>query len=108
MSASDIRAEEVSATVWRILRESYLRRYATGPRSPAQMTEAEAQHALDPHMRALAHDHRLLVELVGQAFLQGVEHVHGLLHSRPGVDNAMLDQAAEYAAHAKWGQDADE
>ncbi len=86
----------VSALVWRVLRESYLR-FACQPRSPEELTVQEANTALDPHYAHLEHTHAQLMEAVEQAYHQGAQHVHGLLHSKPGVDNEMLDQAAEYA-----------
>ncbi len=94
-----------SATLWRVLRNTYLRRIVAVP--PASLDEPEQNTALDPYMRELEADHDQIMAIVAQAFHEGVSHVHQLLHGREGVDHEMLDQTVEYAALSAAEEDAE-
>lgn len=86
------------AAVWQVLRSTYLRLLCQREgRNPARLAMDEANLILDPHLKELEHDFKLIVEVLNQAQSSGISHVHSLLHKRPGVDSEMLDQAVEFA-----------
>lgn len=84
------------SAVWQVLRNTYLR--LLGGARAQGLDTAEQNLLLDPHMRALEHDFKMIMEVVSQGQHAGISHVHTLLHNREGVDNEMLDQSVEYAA----------
>ena len=88
----------VSAAVWRILRNIYLRRVVSVP--PETLDAPEQNTALDPYFKEMEGDHDQIMAVVKHAYHEGVGHVHGLLHGREGVDHEMLDQTVEYAVLA--------
>lgn len=91
--------EQIEATAWRLLRAVYIRLCAeVGEGKPVQhYTEAEQQLLIDPYVRMLEHDHRLIVECIRQARGAGIRDVQAALHKAEGTDHAMVDQAVEYA-----------
>lgn len=86
------------ATVWRILRQAYLRvvcEYAG--RNPASVSHEEANALLERWFPAMECDLAMIAECMTQSKLEGIETVHHKLHGEPAVDDEMLDQAVEYA-----------
>lgn len=91
---------DLEGAVWQILRQTYVRLLCLPEgRNPRRLTLEEQNLLLDPHMRQLEHDHKMVMEVVQRAQTAGISHVHGLLHNREGVDNEMLDQTVEYATY---------
>ena len=96
--------DELRTAVWQVLRRAYVRLLA--PREgkrPELLTEAEASLLIDPHLDALQHDFSALCLTLAEAHRRGAEHVHGVMHSLPGMDvddHTLLDDAVEWASTA--------
>lgn len=94
----------LEATVWRWLRELYLRLLCTAVR-PESMTIAEQNLLLDPHHRAMEADLRVVMMFVERGQSEAIGAWRSRIHRTEGTDHEMLDEALDYAMH---GQDVNE
>lgn len=88
--------EQISATVWRLLRSMWVRALGGDPLS---MTDAEANALIDPHTERMLEHQRVLMHTIDHARAQGLEAMHRKLHQSEGIDHEMLDQAVAWAAN---------
>ena len=86
--------DQIDATIWRILRASYLRLLSHGGRP---LTEAEGNAALDPHWAAMEEDMAALRAVVEHAVGCSLDRVQEQLHSAPALDHEMVDESVEWA-----------
>lgn len=86
---------QISETVEKILQQALAN--AVAPGLAATMTEGERLAAVAPFEEHTKATMGMLRECLEQASLEGAQDVHRALHSMPGVDAMMLDEAVEYA-----------
>lgn len=93
-----MKRDDYEATVWRILRATYLRLIGdlTG-RDLFVLSHPEQEQALDRWHAAMELDVKRLAETLAQARADGIARTHRRLHASDGVDHEMLDEAVEYA-----------
>ena len=90
--------EAREATVWRLLRQTYLRLIGHYTGTDLLRARNEDQNlALDRWHRSMEADLALLSEALRAARSSGIAEVHRRLHSAENTDHEMLDQAIEYA-----------
>ena len=87
----------VDATLWRWLREHYLRLKLPDSVDPETMDEAMRTRFLEKHTDAMAADHRALMVIVHHAQAEALSILRENLHAAEGVDHEMLDEAFEFA-----------
>lgn len=91
-------SNEIDSALWRILRASYLRLLCYGStRPPEAMDESEQNAALDAHFHAMEADMAAVRAVIDHAVSLAVTDVHTQLHSAPGLDHEMIDEAVQYA-----------
>jgi hypothetical protein len=93
------RGDGIEATLWRFLRELYLRTLTFGTLHPSKvMSEAEKNAALDPHVRQMEADLQVLLAVVERGQAEREQSMRQRLHQAEGIDHEMLDEALAWAA----------
>lgn len=96
--SAETKGDGIEATLWRFLRDVYLRCLTFGTIHPAKvMSEAEQNACLDPHWRQMEADLAALMTVVGRGRADAVEAMRAKLHMAEGVDHEMLDEAISWA-----------
>lgn len=91
-------AEQRRVTIWRIIGAIYVRVQAKAEgRTPGTLTDDDRRMILDLWSEAMAHDFRLICDVMEQARLAGVEDTHSTLQRIEAQDPETLDEAAAWA-----------
>jgi hypothetical protein len=92
----------IESTIWSILRQTYLALILDGTGvGPSSMSEPEQNLVLDPHLARLEHDVKMLAQVVAHAATEALGRFQEHLHSAPGLDHEMVDEAVAYAVTRK-------
>lgn len=98
MSAEHGKGDGIEPTLWRFLRETYLRCLTFGTLHPSKvMSEAEQNLVLDPHLRQMEADLKVLLSVIDRSRAEYQEDIRAKLHKAEGVDHEMLDEALAWA-----------
>ena len=97
--SKDEDSDGLEATTWRWLRGVYLRLLCPSQVDLAAMTEAECNLLLDPHLRAMEDDMRVVLTLIDRGKSEALGSWRERIHRAEGTDHEMLDEALDYAMH---------
>lgn len=99
--ADDQDTDGLEATTWRWIRGVYLRLLCPSHVELATMTEAERNLLLDPHLRAMEEDMRVVLTMIERGKTEALGAWRERIHRAEGTDHEMLDEALDFAMHGR-------
>ena len=94
----------IDATVWRYLRDLYLRLKVPETVDRETMDEQMRTRFLEKYTDAMVADHRALMVIVHQGQSEALSILREAVHAAEGVDHEMMDEMFEFAEDAARSQ----